>query len=145
MKSTRHRRLPVVLKAGATYFALVFGAGFILGPIRILRIVPRFGVRIAELMEAPLMLIVIILAAKWAVRKFQVAAVVSERLAVGLLALSLMVALEFTLVLKLRGLTLAEYFRERDPVSGTVYYLMLGVFAVMPLLVGHKECRTGDA
>jgi hypothetical protein len=135
----------VVLKAGATYFALVFGAGFILGPIRILCIVPRFGVRIAELMEAPLVLIVIILAAKWVVRKFQVAAVVSERLAVGLLALSLMVALEFTLVLKLRGLTLTEYFRERDPVSGTVYYLMLGVFAVMPLLVGHKECRTGDA
>ena len=23
-----------------------------------------------------------------------------------------------------------------DPVSGTVYYLLLGVFAVMPLLVG---------
>jgi hypothetical protein len=62
-----------------------------------------------------------------------------------LLALSLLVALEFTLVLKLRGLTLAEYFRERDPVSGAVYYLMLGVFAVMPLLVGHKEWRTGDA
>lgn len=60
---TQRRQLPVVLKAGATYFALVFGAGFILGPIRILCIVPRFGVRIAELMEAPLMLVVIILAA----------------------------------------------------------------------------------
>jgi hypothetical protein len=142
---TQRRQLPVLLRAGATYFALVFGAGFIFGSTRILCIVPRFGVRIAELMEAPLMLIVIILAAKWVVRKFQVAAAVSERLAVGLLALSLMVALEFTLVLKLRGLTLAEYFRERDPVSGTVYYLMLGVFAVMPLPVGHKECHTGDA
>lgn len=50
MKSTRHRQLPVVLKPGVTYFALVFGAGFILGPIRILYIVPRFGLRIAELM-----------------------------------------------------------------------------------------------
>jgi hypothetical protein len=33
---TQRRQLPVVVKAGATYFALVFGAGFILGPIRIL-------------------------------------------------------------------------------------------------------------
>ena len=28
-----------LLKAGATYFALVFGAGFVLGPIRILWLV----------------------------------------------------------------------------------------------------------
>lgn len=64
---TRLRHLPVVLKAGLIYFGLVFGAGFILGPLRNLFIVPRFGERIAELIEAPLMLIVIILAAKWVV------------------------------------------------------------------------------
>jgi hypothetical protein len=27
---------------------------------------------------------------------------------------------------------------SRDPVSGTVYYVLLGVFAVMPLLVGRR-------
>jgi hypothetical protein len=32
--------------------------------------------------------------------------------------LVLMIAFEFTLVLWLRGITLAEYFRERDPVAG---------------------------
>ena len=31
------------LKAGVLYFALVFGAGFALGLVRILLAVPRFG------------------------------------------------------------------------------------------------------
>lgn len=125
-----------ILKAGAVYFALVFGAGFILGPIRILLIVPRVGERVAELIEAPLMLIIVIIAARWVVHSFRVP--LSDRLAIGLLALTLGLLFEFTLVLKLRGLTLTEYFRTRDPVSGTVYYLTLGLFAVMPLLVRRK-------
>jgi len=45
---------------------------------------------------------------------------------------------EFTLVLRVRGLTITEYFATRDAVSGTVYYVMLGVFALMPLLVRRK-------
>jgi hypothetical protein len=44
------------VKAGVLYFAIVFGAGFVLGPIRLLWAVPRFGERMAELMEAPVML-----------------------------------------------------------------------------------------
>ncbi len=43
-----------ILKAGALYFALVLGAGFVLGPIRILWVVPRIGTRMAELMETPI-------------------------------------------------------------------------------------------
>ena len=38
-----------ILKAGVLYFALVFGAGFVLGTIRILWVVPSFGTRMAEL------------------------------------------------------------------------------------------------
>ena len=124
-----------ILKAAAAYFALVFGTGFVLGPIRILFLVPRFGVRVAELMEAPIMLMAILLAAKWLVRKFQLTA---HTLLVGFFALFLMIAFEFTLVLWLRGLTLSEYFRERDPVAGVVYYLMLLVFAAMPFFMAHK-------
>lgn len=59
----------IILKAAVVYFALVFGAGFVLGPIRILFLVPRFGVRLAELMEFPVMLVVIVLAARWLVRR----------------------------------------------------------------------------
>lgn len=125
------------LKAGAAYFALVFGAGFALGPIRILWAVPRFGVRTAELMEAPIMLVATVLAARWIVRRFAVPPVPSRRLGVGLLALGLMLLAELTFALRLRGLTVAGYLASRDPVSGTVYFAMLGLFAVMPLFVAR--------
>ena len=91
LETERHEPLNI-LKAAVAYFALVFGAGFVLGPIRILFIVPRFGVRLAELMEFPVMLVVIVLAARWLVRKFQLAA---HALLVGFLALALMVTFEF--------------------------------------------------
>ena len=61
-----------ILKAGVFYFALVFGAGFVLGPMRILWVVPRFGVRMAELLETPIMLVVTIFAARWIVRRLAV-------------------------------------------------------------------------
>jgi hypothetical protein len=37
------------LKAGVLYFALVFGAGFVLGTIRTLWVVPRLGARYGAL------------------------------------------------------------------------------------------------
>jgi len=53
-----------ILKAGALYFVFVFGAGFVLGTIRTLWVVPHVGTRMAELVEAPLMIVVTIMAAR---------------------------------------------------------------------------------
>ena len=128
-----------VLKAGVLYFALVFAAGFALGTVRVLWLVPAVGTRLAELVEAPLMLVVTVLAARWMVRRFVVAASLQTRLGVGLVALGLLLAVEFTVVLWLRGLTIADYMATRDPVSGAVYVVLLGVFAVMPALVGRRS------
>jgi hypothetical protein len=75
------------LKAGLLYFTLVFGAGFVLGPIRILWLVPRVGPRTAELMEAPIMLAVIIFAARWVVRRLALPPTPSQRLGMGVVAL----------------------------------------------------------
>ena len=49
----RQQNVMSILKAEVLYFALVFGAGFVLGTIRTLWVVPRFGTRMAELMETP--------------------------------------------------------------------------------------------
>jgi hypothetical protein len=38
-----------ILKAGVLYFGTVFAAGFALGMVRVLWMVPQFGVRAAEL------------------------------------------------------------------------------------------------
>ena len=58
-----------ILKAAVLYFALVFGAGFVLGTIRTLWVVPRAGIRAAELIESPIMLLVTVFAATWVVRR----------------------------------------------------------------------------
>jgi hypothetical protein len=127
-----------ILEAGALYFAVAFGAGFVLGTIRVLLMVPKFGMRAAELMEAPIMFVVTILAARWVVRRFGVPPTPAKRLGVGFIALGLLLLTEFTIVLWLRGLTIDEYLASRDPVAGSVYVVMLIVFAVMPLLVARK-------
>ena len=126
------------VKAGALYFALVFGAGFVLGTIRTLLVVPRLGTRTAELIEAPLMLAVTIVAARWIVFRLPVSPPTAARLGMGCFALGLMLVAEFGFVLWLRELSIREYLATRDPVSATVYYVMLGAFAVMPLLVAKR-------
>jgi hypothetical protein len=123
------------LGAGALYFAVVFGAGFALGSLRTLLVVPRVGERTAELAEAPVMLVVTVLAARWVVRRRDVPPRPMRRLAVGLVALTLLVIAEALVVVGARGLTLREYVATRDPIAGPVYGAMLLVFAVMPVIV----------
>jgi hypothetical protein len=128
----------VILQAGVAYFVLVFGAGFALGVIRTLWVEPQVGTRLAELLEMPVMLVVIVVAARWTTRRLGVPARPSLRLGMGLLGLGLLIAAELALVVALRGMTLQDYFATRDPMTGTLYYLMLGVFALMPLLFARK-------
>ena len=123
---------------GVVYFGLVFGVGFILGVVRVLVVEPHLGERWAELAEAPLMLTAIILSARFVVRRFpatrRAAYIISG--AVGLL---LLVLVEFSVVLGIRGLSLGGYFAERDPVAESVYVLMLAVFAAAPWLLGGRR------
>src|SRR5258708_24119393 len=71
------------LKAGLLYFVVVFGAVFALGSIRILWVVPRIGMRMAEPLEAPIMFVVMIVAAQWLVRRLVPPPPISNRLGLG--------------------------------------------------------------
>ena len=124
-----------ILKSGALYFALVFGAGFVLGTIRVLLVVPRIGTRTAELIETPVMILVSFVAARWIIRRIVAPPTTTERIAIGFVPLALLVSTEFTFVLWLQGLTISEYLASRDPVAGTAYVIALGLFVVMPLFV----------
>ena len=57
----------------------------------------------------------------------------------GCIALGLMLLVEFTVVLWIRGMTIRGYFETRDPVSGAVYFLTLGAFALIPVFVGRPR------
>jgi hypothetical protein len=95
-----------ILKAGVLYFALVFGAGFVLGAVRTLWVVPRVGTRKGELMEMPVMLVVTIVAARWTVLHLALPSAASVRLGMGSIALGLLLVAEFALVLWVRGLSI---------------------------------------
>lgn len=128
-----------VVAAGIAYYALAFAAGFVLGTVRVLLLVPHLGERTGELLEAPVMLIVVIVAARFVTRRFALPPTAFASVAVGALALALLVATELTVVLAVRGMTLADDLATRDPVAGMVYVALLVIFALMPLLV-----RPGD-
>ncbi|QLQ24686.1 MAG: hypothetical protein HZT41_07315 [Dechloromonas sp.] len=131
------------IKAGLAYFALVFGAGFVLGALRVSLLVPRFGERISELAEMPLMFAVVVFAARFVMRRFAVPLSIPARLGAGLLALALLLAAELLLAVVLQERSLADYIASRDPVSGSVYLAMLALFALMPVLVA-RTTGAGD-
>ena len=107
------------LKAGVLYFAIVFGAGFVLGPIRILVARPPFRHKNGRRMEMPIMLLVITFSPRWIVRRLAIPVAALSRIGMGAIAIVLLLLAEFTLVLSLRGLMITEYFATRDPVAGT--------------------------
>ncbi|MBM4254966.1 MAG: hypothetical protein FJ147_03615 [Deltaproteobacteria bacterium] len=126
-----------VLKIAAVYFSLVFGTGFVLGILRVLVLVPLVGTRAAELIEMPFMLLAIMVAARWLYRRFATAITLHAWLAVGLLAMGLVLVADVFVGVGLRGMALTEVMFNRDPVSGTVYYVLLVVFALMPYCVAR--------
>lgn len=120
-----------------TYFALVFGAGFVLGSIRVPLLVPRLGERAAELIEMPVMFVVVLVSARFIASRFSLPADGLTRLGAGFLALGLLVGAEVLLAVALQDRTLGEYVASRDPVSGIVYLAMLALFAVMPYVLAR--------
>ena len=127
-----------VLKPGIVYFLLVFGAGFVLGTFRVFLVVPHVGHRTAELLEMPLMLLATVLAARWITRRFPGPHDSAGRGAMGGMALGLMLTGEMAVGIGLRGMTAVEVFLNRDPVSGTAYYVSLLLFAAMPWIVSRR-------
>lgn len=131
-----------VLKAAVIYFLIVFGAGFVLGTLRVLFVIPLVGSRFAELLEMPLMLAAIVLGARWINQHLIAIASLSTQLSTGLIALGLVLLAEMAVGVGLRGLSPIESLHNPDPVSGTIYYIMLGIFALMPWFLARRRAVT---
>jgi hypothetical protein len=142
--SSRRPTSSTILAGGLLYFLVVFAFGFVLGVGRTLWLVPRIEERWAELAETPVMLVVIYLAARWVSGRLSLAAHDTPvQSGVGLVGLALLLGAEIGFILQLRGISMADYVAQRDPVSGTVYALSLALFAAMPALVskaGERRC-----
>ena len=124
-----------VLKAGLTYFLLLFTVGWVLGPIRELWAVPRFGRVMALLFEAVILLITMIVAARWVMRRFNVHPNLGSTIPMGLVALAILAPAEIVGVLCVRGLSLHEYLASFVTAPGAISLVMFLLFAATPTLV----------
>lgn len=125
------------VKAGFFYFASVFGVGFVLGTIRVPFLVPRLGARCAELLELPIILVACYVLARFTMRRFGPFAD-AHRVAIGAIALTLLIIAELGLALVIQDQSLAQFLASRDPVSGAAYALSLVLFALMPRMVDPR-------
>ena len=124
-----------VLKAGVIYFLLVFAVGWVLGPIRELWAVPHFGRMAAMLSEAVIMLIAMIVAARWVIRRFDVPRKLPTTILLGLIAIGLLFPAEIAGVVWVRALSLREYLAGFATGPGIISLVMFLLFAAMPTFV----------
>ena len=123
------------VKAGVVYFVLMFAVGWILGPIRELWAVPHFGPVTATLLEAVIMSIAMVAAARWVIRRFEVPQTTPATISIGLVALGLLIPAEIAGVVFLRGLSLQDYFLSFLTAPGMISLVMFLLFAAMPSLI----------
>ena len=124
-----------ILKAGVIYFLLLFALGWIMGPIRELWAVPKFGRMTALLVEAIIMLIAMIVAAGWVTLWFDVPQTLGSTIPVGLVALAILAPAEIAGVLWVRGQSLQDYTASFVTAPGVISLVMFVLFAAMPTLV----------
>ena len=128
-----------ILGTAILYFVIVFGVGFLLGPIRVLLLEPRIGAVRAALCEAPFLLGAILVASQVAPRTLQLEARKRALLAVGLIALGMQQIADLAVGLTLRGLSLPEQFAKFATAEGAVYAALLALFAAMPALTNQAS------
>jgi hypothetical protein len=133
------------VEAGVVYFLLMFAVGWILGPIRELWAMPYLGRVTATLIEAMIMLIAMVAAARWVIRRFEVPQTTAATIAIGLVALGLLIPAEIAGVVFVRGLPLQDYFSSFLTVPGMISLAMFLSFAAMPPLVALLTRGRGGA
>jgi hypothetical protein len=131
--------------AGATYFAIVFAAGFALGTIRVLVTAPAIGELPAVLLEAPLMLWVSWIACGLCVRRFDLAGRPALAMAVGAEAFVLLLLAELALALTLFGRTPRQQLAARLAPAGLTGLAAQIAFGAMPAIRAALSSTAGAA
>lgn len=125
------------------YFALVFGAGFLMGPIRVLILEPAIGTTAAVACETPVLIAAMVLAARWLPGKAGLPPTVPTFAAMGLGALALQQVADLAVGIYLRGLTPSDIYASFASPAGAIYGVALAAFAAMPLIMNwHKTSNT---
>jgi hypothetical protein len=131
-----------VISAALLYFGIVFGIGFLLGPVRVIWLEPRLGAVLANLCEAPFLIIAMVLAARSIPKMVGLARDLPALLAMGVGALILQQIADFAVGIGLRDLTLSEQLAHFATTQGFIYGVLLILFCLMPVLLNRNKART---
>lgn len=128
------------VRAGIVYFGVVFAAGFVLGTLRVLVVVPRLGEAAAVALEVPVMLAIAWIACGRIIAALRVPGDWPARATMGAVAFALLMAAETALAILAFGRSPAEHlasYREAAALLGLAGQVGFGL---MPLL--RRGART---
>jgi hypothetical protein len=123
-----------IISGAVLYFVLVMMAGFAFGTLREIVLVPALGRALGEPLEAPLMFAAIVASAWLTMGWCRVPPDVGARIAVGSLALALVLLAELALSPFVRG-SVQAWFESFTPFTLTLSIALWATQALMPLLV----------
>lgn len=121
-----------VFLAGAAYAGTVFAIGLVLGTLRVLALQPLLGELAAVLMELPLILAASWVLCGWLMRRFIVPHRFSTRVALGAVALAVLLGLEWTLASSAFGRSAVEILAGYRSLPGALGLLAQLGFAALP-------------
>jgi hypothetical protein len=133
-----------IAAAATLYFAIVFGAGFLLGAIRVVWLEPRIGPIVAVLCEAPFILTFIVAAAHWVPRVVKMHCGPAALVLMGMGALVLQQLADLVVGIGLRGNSPAEQLSQFTRPEGRIYALLLLAFAFMPLGIHQLSAKSSS-
>ncbi|MDI1239060.1 MAG: hypothetical protein PSV26_16375 [Polaromonas sp.] len=131
-----------VLLIGALYLVAVFAAGFVLGVLRTLVVVPLLGALWAVLLELPVILAIAWLVCSRVLRRWPLSP--SAALGMGLVAFSLLMLVEAGLSNLLAGRSLTEHLALYTELPHQVGLAGQLVFAVFPWIQARRTHTRQD-
>jgi hypothetical protein len=134
-----------LIAAAAFYFLIVFGVGFVFGPVRVFWLEPRLGEAVATLCEAPFPLCAMLLAARWPRERWGLGPNIASLAIMGVGAFLLQQFADFAVGTVLRGITPAQQLARLSTPAGLIYVALLLAFVAMPVLANWPRRQPADA
>jgi hypothetical protein len=132
-----------IVAAALLYSAMVFTVGLALGPIRVFWFEPAIGRVLAELCEAPFLLVAMVFTSRWVPSVLHLRRDLASLGSMGLGALAIQQGADLAVGVYLRGIKPAEQLANFATVPGLIYAGLLVVFAAMPILSNRRPAPAG--
>lgn len=129
-------------RAGLSYFAIVFGLGFLFGIFRFLVLLPVMSETVAVVLELPPILFLSWIVARRLIRKFCVSAKLSSRLVMGCLAFALLMLGEAALSVFAFRRSFIEHlvhYTETSALLGLAGQVAFSMFPAIQLAVPTRK------